>query len=208
MGLKIKFLGWAAAGVLWATLAARADLPGASGEPEWSKTVGGLRARLFTAPNKETELDKTYDVLIEFQEVGIETSLGLEHRAVTIHCGAGQFQLTVTNMKGATVVPSSLPFGGATRSWDLVLPPGGKLSFPIGQGGSSPHQPPPGQAPPKGALLNFSVLPGTEWLLLLDGGPFKLAGTFAIPAGNAGTPGGEKAWTGTLELPAISIQAK
>jgi hypothetical protein len=56
--------------------------------------------------------------------------------------------------------------------------------------------------------LNFSLLPGSEWLLLLEGGPFKLAGTFAVPVPDGATPGGEKTWTGTLELPPISILAK
>ena len=75
----------------------------------WSKPAGDVQARLFVLPTTQKELDETYDVYIEFEETGVETSLGVEHKPVTLHFAKDQFQFTVTDSKGAAVAPADRP---------------------------------------------------------------------------------------------------
>jgi hypothetical protein len=171
--------------------------------PAWSPTVDGVHARLFTAPNKQKELDESYDIYIEFEETGIDTSLGLTHRPVTIHFDKSEFQFTVADSKGVTMDPTSHTGGAAETGWDLVLPPGGKLSFPIGTGGGSPHLPAPGQALPKGKVLGFTK--ASDWLLLDSGGMYKVTAVFSSPTAPPGPDAADKGWSGTLALPPISV---
>jgi hypothetical protein len=184
---------------------------------QWSKPVHGLQARLYTMPSTEPEFDKTYDVWIEFQEVGVETSLGVEHKAVTIRYVSdnSQFQLAITDGKGNALSQSAPPPAGNVQTGDqvvtpqdLVIPPKGYRLFPIAYGGSSPHHPPPGAPTPKGRLL--VIAPGNEWLIPPDGTPFHLAVSFVVSTQNGQFPNATPyhGWQGTLELPSIVLPVR
>jgi hypothetical protein len=184
--------------------------------PVWSQPVHGLRARLYTLPSAEPEFDKTFDLWIEIQEVGVDTSLGTEHKAVTIRYVSdnSQFQVEIADSKG-TDVPASVKAAGGVDSpgpvdnvRELVLPPKGDLSFPIAYGGSSPHHPPPGGLTPKGRLLVFDT--GREWLIPSDGGPYHLAASLVVSNsdGQMSNAVPYAGWKGTLVLPPIELPAR
>src|ERR1700679_707300 len=108
------------------SLVIRADDAAKKDDASWSQPVQGLRARLFTRPSTEPEYDKTYDVWIELQEVGIETSLGVTHKPVTIRYVGdnSQFQFEINDGKGAVVSEAaSGPVDAAVAAQDLILPP-------------------------------------------------------------------------------------
>jgi hypothetical protein len=178
----------------------------------WSPTVQGLRARLYTLPSTEPEYDKTYDVWIEIQEVGLDTSLGLEHKAVTLRYVTDnqQFQVDVTDGKGGAVPQSNpgAPVDEQVGAQDLIIPPKGDLTFPIAYGGSSPHHPPPGALTPRGRLLVFDVT--REWLISFDGGPYHLAASLVVSKSDGQLPNASpyRGWTGTLVLPPIELPGK
>jgi len=187
------------------------DAAPAATDADWSQPVLGVRARLYTLPSKEPEFDKTYDVWIEFQEVGTETSLGVKHRAVTIRFlnDDSQLQVTLTDGTGSQVSesgPGALGETAAVR--DLVIPPKGDLTFPIGYGGSSPHHPPPGEPTPKGRLLIFAS--SREWLVPTDTGACHLAVNLEVTNVTGQYPDSPPytGWIGTLELPPIELPAR
>ena len=152
---------------------------GGDASPAWSQPVKGLRARLFTAPSHEPELDKTFDVWIEFEEVGIDTSLGLSHQKITIRFEPSQFAPQVTDATGGAPSQQSWPGNFMTEAWDLVLPPNGRIAFPIGHGGSRPDRSASEVTPSTGKLLQLEPLSG--WLIPPAGGPFYLSGFFDAP---------------------------
>jgi hypothetical protein len=177
----------------------------------WSQPVQGLRARLLTRPSTEPEYDKTYDVWLELQEVGIETSLGVTHKTVTIRYVSdnSQFQFEITDGKGSDVSPSTARIADQMNlAQDLIIPPQGDLTFPIGYGGSSPHHPPPGEPTPQGRLLVFDAT--REWLIPFANGPYRLAASWVVSGVRGQLPNAAPyhGWTGTLELPPIQLPAK
>jgi hypothetical protein len=189
----------------------RADDAAKKDDAPWSPPVQGLRARLYTLPSKEPEFDKTYDVWIEIQEVGAETSLGVKHRAVTIRFlnDDSQLQVTLTDGSGNAVSESGpgAPVEAAVVR-DLVIPPKGDLTFPIGYGGSSPHHPPPGEPTPRGRLLIFASV--REWLVPNDTGLCHLGVSLEVSNVTGQYPNSPPytGWAGTLELPAIELPAR
>lgn len=199
------------------SLVIRADDTAKKDDASWSQPVQGLRARLFTRPSTEPEYDKTYDVWIEFQEVGIETSLGVTHKPVTIRYVGdnSQFQFEITNGKGADVpevapapADAAVDVDKTVDAHDLVIPPKGDLTFPIGYGGSSPHHPPPGQPTPKGRLLIFDAT--RQWLVPFDTGPYHLAASLAVSTQGGQLPNAAPyhGWIGMLVLPPIELPAR
>ena len=189
----------------------RADDAAKNDDATWSQPVQGLRARLFTRPSTEPEYDKTYDVWIEIQEVGTETSLGVTHKPVTIRYVGdnSQFQFEITDGKGADISEAAPgPVDEAVATQDLIIPPKGDLTFPIGYGGSFPHHPPPGEPTPKGRLLIFDAT--RQWLIPLDNSPYHLAASLVVSAAGGQLPNAApyRGWVGTLELPPIVLPAK
>jgi hypothetical protein len=190
---------------------------GTDAAPAWSQPVKGLRARLFTEPSHEPEFDKTFDVWIELEEVGIDTSLGLNHQTLLIPFGRWQLALAVADSSERLLSQKPLDGDFLSETWNLVLPPNGRISFPIGRGGSSPHRNLLGP----GRLLQLD--PVSEWLIPLANGPFYLSGFFdaPYPLNHSPEAGGFKntmtrsppdhrekpyrGWAGTLVLPAIEI---
>jgi hypothetical protein len=196
---------------LASSLVIRADDMAKKDEASWSQPVQGLRARLFTRPSTEPEYDKTYDVWIEIQEVGTETSLGVVDKAVTIRYVGdnSQFQFEINDGKGADVSEAAPgPVDEAVGAHDLILPPKGDLTFPIGYGGSSPHHPPPGEPTPKGRLLIFDAT--RQWLIPFADGPYHLAASLVVSAAGGQLPNAAPyhGWVGTLELPPIELPAR
>jgi hypothetical protein len=192
-------------------LPGRADDAAKNDDASWSQPVKGLRARLFTRPSTEPEYDKTFDVWIEIQEVGVETSLGVTHKPVTIRYVGdnSQFQFEITDGKGADVSEAApSPVDAAVAAQDLIIPGKGDLTFPIGYGGSSPHHPPPGEPTPKGRLLIFDAT--RQWLVPLDNGPYHLAASLVVSTVGGQLPNAAPyhGWIGTLALPPIELPAR
>ena len=182
-------------------------------------------------------VDKTFDIWIEFQEVGLDTSLGLEHRSLTVRFSRAELQVVATSVASGDITPATKTGNVPVFTWDLIFPPSGDISFPVGQGGSHPHVV-LGKTPPKGKLMTFDTL--NEWIVPNEGGPYELEITFHVPDASevAAAQGGNGAtnsmadpaapattptdfstadkdskepyrgWTGTLVLPPIEIPQK
>ena len=179
-------------------------LHAADGDGAWSKPVQGLQARLVIAPSREPELDKTYDVILELQEVGVETSLGRRHDFIDVHFMERQ-EVTgsVAEANGHPIAASGpLDLDMLLRDWDAVVPPKGHLSFPIGSGGSKPHAPVPGQASVAGSLLGLGL---QEWIIPFSGGPYYLSGILTVSKSRT-LPGHHE--VPQIILPPVELPAK
>jgi len=191
---------WALVLILMPLLLQAADEEGA-----WSNPVQGLRGRLLISPSQEPELDKTFDVIIEFQEVGIETSLGKTHRDITVRFSQEDPSCSVADANGHAIPPMSpLDMDMLVRMWDLVLPEKGRLTFPIGAGGRSY----PGQAQPAGMPLRIGLI--ESWIIPTSGGPYYLSGTLTVARDTHPFTHEEpyRGWTGTLVLPPVKLPEK
>jgi hypothetical protein len=186
-------------------------LHAAGGEGAWSKPVQGLQARLVISPSHEPELDKTFDVILELQEVGIETSMGRTHDFITLRLmEKEEIGGSVADANGHPIAVSGpLDFDQFLRNWDEVVPPKGHLSFPIGSVGSKPHAPHPGQASAAGTLLGLGM---QEWIIPFTGGPYYLSGTLTVAKPPRPLPSQHeepyRGWTGQMALPPVELPAK
>ena len=108
----------------------------------WSDAVEGIQAGVLTEPNQDPSLDRTYQLDLAFHESGLDTSLGLQHVTRAIHFTVTSVSAQITDHKGAPADTEPLADVPTPPGWDLVIPPDGEIHFPIGHGGSSPHQAP------------------------------------------------------------------
>lgn len=175
---------------------------------DWSQSVKGLRACLFTEPSHDPTLDRTFEVGVAFQEVGLDTSLGMQHLPVVIRFTPAELRTQITNAKGQPMAMDNAKLPETTAiAYDLILPPSGRIRFPVGHGGSRPHSL-PGLTPPPGKLLQLDTL--GEWLLLLAETPCHLSAILEIDP----LPSSDKrvfpyrVWEGTLTLPEITLPAQ
>jgi hypothetical protein len=183
-------------------------LHAADNEAAWSKPVKGLRARLFFLPSQEPEFDKTFDVMIELQEVGVETSMGRSHEAITVRFTSEDPPCSITDASGKILSPSvPLDMDYISSQWDLVLPTRGDLTFAIGASGDKRRAPTPGQTQSPGMPLRVGL--GQAWLIPPTGGPYYLSGRLSIsPHHFAHDPTPCHGWIGELILPPVEIPGK
>jgi hypothetical protein len=167
----------------------------------WSQPVKGLRARLLIEPGAEGKSDGTFEVRIEFEEVGIETSLGLTHFERKFSFSKSWMNFTVQDQTGRVIAPTGALSGNETVPvWDLVLPPGGRISLPIGKGGRDGK----GIPPLDSTSLSFGIF--AQWLIPA-GSHFRLSATFSSDSAWHGSAWKDvhDPWTGKLALPAIEV---
>jgi hypothetical protein len=177
---------------------------------EWSPVQSGLQARLVIMPHAQTA-DWTYDVLIEFRNV-FENSEG-DSSELTVRYN--QPYLVVTDIAGRPLPVTLVDGNEMVGISDLVLPPRGRLVFPIGSGGGSATA-----TSGPGRMLRFGLL--TEWMIPSTGGPYRLSATFSTdpshppkvpglkiilppPSHNGPHERPYKGWRGTLELPPVQL---
>lgn len=194
-------------------------LHAADEESTWSKPLNGVRARLFISPSQEPEFDKTYDIFLQFENVGVVGNLGTIKEKKTFQYCEMDLVLDVTdtnNQKLPRMVPGAVD--EVIPSWTLCLPPGGNLSFPIGYGGAAPprylvsRDGPTTPVMLDGRYLMISSSLG--WVIpSIGSGIYYLSGTFstkikdAEPRLPSGMPSTGKHsdirlnWEGTLVLP-------
>jgi hypothetical protein len=196
-------------------------LQAAEQESPWSQPVKGLRARLYVLPSHEPEFDKTYDVYLEFENVGVVGNLGVIREEKTFqYCKTG-LALDVTDANNQKL-PRMEPAGSGDElepCWNLCLPPGGKLSFPIGSGGATPPHDliamgrPTSPAMGEGKYL--TITPFLAWVLPITGSnSYYLSGTFSfnipkVPAEmRAQLKSSGVNWEGKLVLPPLKVLAR
>jgi len=167
----------------------------------WSVPLDGMQARLVTEPSQDPTLDRTYNFSIVFHESGLDTSLGIQHVTRSIHFSVTAVSVQINDAKGLSAELLPATDQPTPPGWDLVLPPNGNIDFPIGHGGSSPHQSP--GVTPKGKLFHLDS--GNEWSLLPDRGPYHIVVTLSITQDPSPDIKGAKAWHGALSLPAINL---
>jgi len=161
----------------------------------------GLRARLYTQPSHEPEFDKTYDVYLQIENVGIEGSGGLIKEQRTFFYSETSLNLDVTdskNQKLARAGPANVD--EITASYNICLPPGGNLAFPIGCGGAVPPREitiPAGSPAGKYLMITFEL----GWIIpSVSPETYYLSGTFSCGQ-RGGVPD-------KLELPPIKVTAQ
>jgi len=176
----------------------------------WSEPVKGLRARLFISPSRDPDFDYRYQVYLQFKNVGVVGSLGTIREEKTFQYSEDGLALDVTNAKGQRF-PKKLPgmVEHFIRSWNLCLPWGGNLAFPIGNifGTGTEY---------------LSITPFLAWdLPAASAGSYFLSGTFSfamkkwavphVPAGMRPPLRDSDIrlnWEGTLVLPPIAVPAR
>jgi hypothetical protein len=189
---------------------ALAPVQAADDETGWSPVQSGLQARLLISPHPQTE-DWTYEVMIEFRNV-FENSEG-DGSELTVRYNKPNF--LVTDSAGRPL-PMTAPNGNElVEVLDLVLPPRGRLVFPIGSGGGAATA-----ISGPGRMLRFSQL--TQWVIPPTGGPYRLSATFSTdpsqppkmpglkivvhpPSPNSPRERPYQCWRGTLNLPPIQL---
>jgi hypothetical protein len=193
-------------------------LQAADEQVNWSKPVKGLRARLFISPNRDPDSDHTYQIYLQFENVGVLGSDGTISREETFQFDQGELALDVANVSGQGLPPhpgwtihmSPKPPGAVDEpfaGYNLSVPPGGNLAFPIGyiSGTGTEH---------------IYCSPLFTWDLPATGtGTYYLSGTFSfslknawpnVPAGTHPTGrdwGIRLNWEGTLVLPPVQVPA-
>ncbi len=185
-------------------------------ERGWSPVQNGLQARLLASP--ETSGDWSYGITIEFRNVK-EDNLGIGSE-ITLSFNRADLNFSVIDSAGKELPMTTRDGDGMIPNWNLILPPGARLSFPIGSGGSIPYKLSNPHGP--GKLLSFGL--GAEWIVPGTGGPYQLSVVFSVPpfTGNPATHSGFKiimakpsvdahpeasyrGWRGTLHMPALVL---
>lgn len=174
-------------------------LHAADEEAAWSKPVQGVRARLYILPSHDPDFDYRYQVYLQFENVGVTGSLGLIREAKSFQYSEMGLALEVTDankQKVATTGPGMSD--QMIPEWNLVLPPGGNLSFPMGSISSD---------------WSLTITPFLTWNLVPTGPmrPHYLSGTFTSKFPRPNPPRNANVrlnWEGTLELPPIEIPAR
>jgi hypothetical protein len=176
----------------------------------WSQPVKGLRARLFISPSRDPDFDYSYQVYLQFENVGVVGSLGTIREEKTFQYSEMGLALDVTDASGQKLPLKVLGiFDGMIPSWNLCLPWGGNLTFPIGyiSGRGKEH---------------LGITPFLAWDLPAAGsGSYFLSGTFSfaikkwavphVPAGMRPPLRDSDIrlnWEGTLVLPPIEVPAR
>src|ERR1700693_1472348 len=108
-------------------------LQAADEQVAWSQPVKGLRARLFITPSRDPDFDYGYQVYLQFENIGVVGSQGTIWEVRTFQYSELGLALDVTNASGQKL-PLKIPgiFDEMVPSWNLCLPWGGNLAFPIG----------------------------------------------------------------------------
>jgi hypothetical protein len=181
----------------------------------WSPVVRGLQARLFTVPHQR-DADFTYDVCIEFRNVQ-ENNQG-SALPITVLYGVYHMAFTFTDAAGNQYAQNVFEDMRMIPNYSFMLPPDGRISFPIGSGGGVT-----GKDGPAGRLLSFEHV--QQWSLPARNGPYRIAAVYSTdPQLEKAHPGIKiiyptnvhpvedpmlrHAWRGTLELPAITLPQK
>jgi hypothetical protein len=209
MLLSLRSLACVVAATVFASCVAMAD----DSTPAWSKPVNGLRARLFTLPTHDPGAGRTYDLWIEFEDVGVETGQELDHSPVEIYYMSdnSNLHLVITDAKGSNIPPTGAPIGDVIAGpKEFVVPAKGKLAFPILPGGPKPTR--SVESPADGTRLTLNIF--TVYLIPFDRGPCHIAATFensilmANRLSHLSSALFSRNWTGTLELPPIELPAR
>lgn len=174
-------------------------LRAADEEAAWSKPVQGVRARLYILPGHDPDLDYRYQVYLQFENVGVTGNLGLIREAKSFQYSGMDLALQVVDARNRKVAATSpAMFDGMVPVWNLLVPPGGSLSFPIGFVSSD---------------WSLSITPFQAWNLASTGPvvPHYLSGTFTAKFPRPNPPRNLDVrlnWEGPLELPPIEIPAR
>lgn len=184
-------------------------LQAADEQVNWSQPVKGLRARLFISPSRDPDFDYSYQVYLQFENVGVVGSLGTIREDKSFQYTELGLTLDVTNINGQKLpikVPRMIDY--MSQSWRLSLPWGGTLAFPIG------HISGPGTE-------HLQITPFLAWDLPPSGsGTYYLSGIFSTEGKDAKTDfssGPRQAaidsdlrrdWKGTFVLPPVEIPQK
>jgi hypothetical protein len=166
----------------------------------WSQPVKGLRARLFFSPNRDPETDNSYQVYIQFENVGVVGNLGLirEERTFSYSEQGLALDLTDANDQKLPVKPLAI-FDGFILSMNLCVPFGGNLTFPIGHISGSGRK-------------EIVISPFLTWdISSMRPGAHYLSGTFTTKFPRPNPPRNiavRMNWEGTLILPPVEIPQK
>ena len=192
-------------------------LQAADEQVNWSQPVKGLRARLFISSSRDPDFDYNFQVYLQFENVGEVGNLGTIRIEKTFQYSEMGLALEVTDATGQKL-PRVGPGVGdeMVPGYNLCLPFGGNLAFPIGYGWAAiPSYPlsidgPLTPAMLQGKYLKISSLLG--WVIPTTGsGTYYLSGTFSTKFPRPNPPRNLNVrlnWEGTLVLPPVEIPQK
>jgi hypothetical protein len=154
----------------------------------WSKTINGLRGRLVLRRSEVIVGTPRVAVLLELENMSDLATPKL------VDWESGQMEYGVEDATGKPLrtVGSITYSGGIGASYELILPMGGRLRFPVSMGGA-------GIDGGKAAMID--VGPACVWHVPGDGKVYRLKGTFGI--GNDDSK--PHRWHGVMELPPAEI---
>jgi hypothetical protein len=163
----------------------------------------GLDARLIVVPAADPSERPHFAVWLELTNTGIQGNLGLIPNRFRLSLMPQDLHLRVVDADGHELTKSMRTEDQMRGAWEVEIPPGGKLDFPIGNGGGKPYEFSTGGP---GQLLTFGL--GIEWIIPRDGKKYFLCGTlhedrperWRDPRKN-----NLREWIGSVDIPKVQL---